>query len=93
MIEYGLAFVTKQNDTSMQELPTSSVEVLKTVEHNLISLRGNLQVVVTRVDCASDEEVVADDDLLYAVLLLIGSRDIGSGRPEQVISKQHPKGA
>lgn len=71
----------------VSEIPTSRIKILAPMKHNLVSIVCNFQIIVTRIHCTSDEEIVPNDDLLDTLLLLIGADDVGGGGPEEVIAE------
>lgn len=60
----------------------AGIEVLGSVENQMIPFDRDLQVSISWVDRSSNEIVVANDELLDAINLLVSSYNVGSGGPQ-----------
>ena len=72
---------------------TASVEVLESVEEDVIAIIRNLLVVIPRIDGTTDEVIILGNQLLRPLLLFIRANDISCPAPEQMIAEKHAKGA
>jgi hypothetical protein len=66
---------------------TTGIEVLGSVEHEMVSIRRDFQVVVTRIHSTAHKVVVREDEFMGSLGLFGSSDDAGGGRPKEMVAQ------
>lgn len=67
----------------------AGIEVLGTIEYEMVTVGCNLEIIVARVHSTTDKVVVRDDQLMGSLYLFGSSDDVCSGRPKEMVTQQH----
>ena len=72
---------------------TTSVEVLESIEDDVIAIIRDRLVAISRINRTTNEVIIFYNQLVRAILLFLRANDINRRAPEQMIAKEHANGA